>query len=193
MPLTLEAESIQASSEAAGQLTAVATVGSATSQIFMAGALSQVWGLINGLQLFVHIPLFKLSLPANAQVLINELITIATFDLVEPELMIGWIIGFPEEDENDLDAAFVESGYESKYMVNLLGFGFVILTFILLVMIVLLIMHPLKKHSQRISKRLDDTSDSIFWGFWLRFIIEDSMIALISVFCDENSFFANKT
>ena len=66
MPLTLEAESIQASSEAAGQLTAVATVGSATSQIFMAGALSQVWGLINGLQLFVHIPLFKLSLHANA-------------------------------------------------------------------------------------------------------------------------------
>ena len=125
--------------------------------------------------------------------LINELITIATFDLVEPELMIGWIIGFPDEDENDLDAAFVESGYESKYMVNLLGFGFVILTITLLVMIGLLIMHPLKKHSQRISKRLDDTSDSLFWGFWLRFIIEDSMIALISVFCDENSFFANKT
>ena len=107
--------------------------------------------------------------------------------------MIGWIIGFPDEDENDLDAAFVESGYESKYMVNLLGFGFVILTITLLVMIGLLIMHPLKKHSQRISKRLDDTSDSLFWGFWLRFIIEDSMIALISVFCDENSFFANKT
>ena len=40
MPLTLEAASIQSTSEAAGQLTAVATVGSATSQILMAGALS---------------------------------------------------------------------------------------------------------------------------------------------------------
>lgn len=40
MPLTTEAATIQASSQAAGQLTAAATVGSAASQIFMAGALS---------------------------------------------------------------------------------------------------------------------------------------------------------
>ena len=58
----------------------------------MAGALSQVWGLINGLQLFVHIPLFQLSLPANAQVIVDELITIATFDLVDPKLVFGWML-----------------------------------------------------------------------------------------------------
>ena len=40
MSLTPEAKSVQASSEAAGQITTITTVGSATSQVFMSGALS---------------------------------------------------------------------------------------------------------------------------------------------------------
>ena len=98
--------------------------------------------------------------------------------------MFGPLIEFPEEDENEIEAAFAESGYESKYMVNLLGFGFIILTCTFIVTIGLLALHPLKRLSNSLASRLNRISESIFWGFWLRFIIEDSMIALISVFCD---------
>ena len=66
MPLTSETEAVQASTQAAGSMTAACTLGTAISQILMSGALSQVWGMINGLQLFVHIPLFRLTLPPNA-------------------------------------------------------------------------------------------------------------------------------
>ena len=117
----------------------------------MAGALSQVWGLINGLQLFVHMPLFQLSLPANAKLLVDEMITIATFDLVEPQQVFGWLIDFPEENENELQASFVESGYSSKYMVNLLGFGFIILIWTLFTILCLIILNPFKKYSHRLS------------------------------------------
>lgn len=191
MAQTTEAKSVQASSEAAGQITTLTTVGSATSQVLMSGALSQVWGLINGLQLFVHIPLFQLSLPANAQTLVDQLITIATFDLVEPEVVFGWMLEFPEEDENALDPSFTESGYESAYMINLLGMGFIVFIAILLVILCILLLHPLRKHSRGLSQRLDTVSGSIFWGFWLRFLIEDSLIALIAVFCDQYSIQAN--
>ena len=39
--------------------------------------------MINGLQLVAHIPLFTLTLPANAMVLFNELATLVSFDYFE--------------------------------------------------------------------------------------------------------------
>lgn len=49
----------------AAQLSAGATATTALTQIAMSGALSQVWGLINGLQIFVHMPLLSIDLPSN--------------------------------------------------------------------------------------------------------------------------------
>jgi hypothetical protein len=47
----------------------------------MNGALSQIWGLINGLQLLVHMPLFHVYIPKVAMELVEKLIDIATFDI----------------------------------------------------------------------------------------------------------------
>ncbi len=44
-------------------------------------------------------PLFNISLPPNAAMLVDRMIGIATFDVVEPELVFGAILEFPEEDE----------------------------------------------------------------------------------------------
>ena len=68
---------------------------------------------------------------------------------------------------------------------------FIIFIAILLVILCILLLHPLRKHSRGLSQRLDTVSGSIFWGFWLRFLIEDSLIALIAVFCDQYSIQAN--
>ena len=150
----------------------------------MSGALSQVWGMINGLQLFVHIPLFNINLPANAHALVDQMITIATFDIVEPEFVFDGIFEFPEENEEDLNEKFSESGYDSAFMINLLGMGFIVLVITVMIMMFLLIFWPFKGFSKSIMKVHTNVSSSIFWGFWLRFIIEDSLIALIAVFCD---------
>ena len=72
-------------------------------------------------------------------------------------------------------------------MVNLLGMGFIILVWTLLTIVGLIVLYPLRKYSLRLSNRLDKISDGIFWGFWLRFVIEDCLVALISVFCDTYS------
>ena len=83
----------------------------------MSGALVQLWGMINGLQLFVHIPLFEISMPANAKLLVDSLTAIATFDIVEAQTIFGGIIEFPDEDEDDLNPKFVESGYDHRDMI----------------------------------------------------------------------------
>jgi len=37
-----------------------------TANLFMSAVLSQVWGMINSLQIFIHFPLFKVQFPDNA-------------------------------------------------------------------------------------------------------------------------------
>ena len=76
-------------------------------------------------------------------------------------------------------------------MVNLLGMGFIVLMWTLFVILGVQVLGPMRKYSHRLSQRLDKISAGIFWGFWLRFVIEDSLIALIAVFCDQYSFKAS--
>jgi len=54
---------------------------SAILKLVMNGALSQVWGMINGLQLFTHMPLFNVIIPPLAMKLVKTTINIATFDI----------------------------------------------------------------------------------------------------------------
>jgi hypothetical protein len=55
----------------------------------LTGALSQVWGLINGLQLIVHLPLVaKATFPHMTKEIFDVIITIAQFDLIDSETYI---------------------------------------------------------------------------------------------------------
>jgi len=75
-------------------------IASAVLKLVMNGALSQVWGMINGLQLFTHMPLFRVTIPPLAMKLVTTIINIATFDI--PYINIKDIFGesaLPEIDE----------------------------------------------------------------------------------------------
>ena len=44
--------------------------------------MSYLWALIQSLQMFVYLPLFNVTLPANLQVVFAALIKVATFDVL---------------------------------------------------------------------------------------------------------------
>ena len=50
-------------------------------QTLMAGTLAQVWGMINGLQLVVHLPLINVFFPQNAFIIVDKILMVATFDI----------------------------------------------------------------------------------------------------------------
>ena len=58
-----------------------AVVGTTLVTVFVTGALSQVWSLLNGMQIFIHFPLL-LSFPQYSKLLTDAFIKIATFDIV---------------------------------------------------------------------------------------------------------------
>ena len=71
-------------------LTSVVTVG----QTILSGSLSQVWGMINGLQIMVHLPTMNVDFPVNVMKLVNATVTVATFDI--PGLDIDSILQHEE-------------------------------------------------------------------------------------------------
>lgn len=123
----------------------VAAASTAIVNILLVGTLSQVWGLINGLQLFVHLPLVGIDLPKHTTLVLGKLITVAQFDIVENELVFGELITFEEEDEDTLRANFVETGYESDYAFVNMGTNVIILTILLFFILLLSFCFPCSK------------------------------------------------
>ena len=67
---------------AAGASTQAATAATLGVNVALSGAMSQVWGMINGMQLMVNLPLFDIQFPPISQAMVEDLITIATFDVL---------------------------------------------------------------------------------------------------------------
>ena len=149
----------------------------------MTGALTQLWGMINGLQIFVHLPLFDINMPASAQIMIEKLLHIAHFDIVESEQAFGWLMDFPEEDENLILGNYNDSGYESAFTINLLGTGFIFIFVLCAIMVLLLITWPITKLYAQAKKPHDKVMDPIFWSIWIRYMLEESLVIFIAVFC----------
>ena len=112
-------------------------LGVATTAV-MGGAMQQVWGLINGLQVFVHLPTLGVLFPEPAQELVDYIVGIANFDLI-PNLdnYYGELFEKPDEDEDNMISKFVDTGYESRYFIINAGSLFVFFL-LLLVLIALL-------------------------------------------------------
>ena len=51
--------------------------------ILMAGSLTQVWAMIEGLQVVTHMPLFKIKSPGNVNTLTDFFAEMANFNVID--------------------------------------------------------------------------------------------------------------
>jgi hypothetical protein len=86
--------------------------------LMMAGSLNQLWSMLNGLQLAVHLPLFFVVFPANANYFLTYLIDLATFDIL-PAGSVSLFFTFPVKPSFNL--AFQSCHYASMYAIENLG------------------------------------------------------------------------
>ena len=96
----------------------------------MSGAMSQVWGMINGLQIIVNFPLFRATFPDLSGMMVESLITIATFDVLPSGDVIDETLLPPADDEQDMEK-FNDIGFESNYMIINLGTMFLMFVIML--------------------------------------------------------------
>ena len=89
----------------AGQVASAAVVSSAIVSTIVAGSLSQLWGLINGMKLMIYMRLLSIYFPDNASWVISNLIPIANFEL--PYLTVrGAFFWLSELPDSELDSSF---------------------------------------------------------------------------------------
>ena len=88
--------------------------------IFLQGSLNQVWGMINNLQVIIHAPLINVQFPANAFMLYEVMITVASFDIMPSDIILPEM--FPKLDqENPFSDKFERLGFETQYVTMNLG------------------------------------------------------------------------
>ena len=118
MPSAAQAATIAGTGGSMEAVSATAGVTNFVVSLIMAASLNQLWSMINGLQLAVHMPLFNAKMPANAGFFVSFLITVATFDLL-PEKVLPLIFDLPVKEPYNL--AFQSCGYGNMYAVLNLG------------------------------------------------------------------------
>ena len=115
--------------------------------IVLALSLNQLWSMLNGLQLLVHMPLFRTHFPPNALLMVSFITKIATFDLL-PESWVLASIDLPVFDKGPLSLEFEECGYEYIYPIYNLGTTFFLIQVYFGMLFVYILLLPLSKCSK---------------------------------------------
>ena len=71
--------------------------------IIMAGSLSKVWNMIEGMQVVTHMPLFKVKSPGNVNAFIAFFAEIGNFDVVDTGAVTSEFVYIPEVDAVSLN------------------------------------------------------------------------------------------
>ena len=139
-------ESVETLCQTAAVVGGVAAGSSGIIQTLIAGSLSQLWGMINPLQILVHTRLFNVKFPSNASLITSSIITVATFDIpyVNVDAILGKVTLLSKKEEIDkpdvfhddsasvaeLKGGLEELGYGSRFIGRTMGsiYIFIIIT-----------------------------------------------------------------
>lgn len=158
---------------AAGKSTQAATAATLGVNIALSGAMSQVWGMINGMQLMVHLPLFDVSFPPLSQSMVENLITIATFDVMPSDDVLGATLDPPEQEQQN--EKFQQIGFESSWMIVNLGTMFLTFVIMLFIPVLLLLIKPCRAKSHWLDKKYSSMMQALHGNMFIRYLMEGSL------------------
>ena len=162
-----------------------AVIASALTSVLVGGAISHLWSLLNGMQLFVHFPLVS-EFPAYSSLMLSSIIEIATFDIISTVTLNNYeesdifdaVFETPEEQPTGVDAnykKFNDTGYESRFIIINLGMVFFTLVIMIGLAIATIVCYPCETRFIRVERRVKKIRSGLFWNGFLRFMIEGSL------------------
>jgi hypothetical protein len=115
--------------------------------VFMAGAFRQVLGMINSLQLLVHMPIINVVFPANAIAMFQVLAPIVMFDILDKlDLLVPYFPLSIEDADRTMEEfrQMQDIGYDSfNIFMNLGTLSFLVGLYICKVVTTMLLLKPL--------------------------------------------------
>ena len=147
--------------------------------LLLAGSLNQVWGMVNNLQIVVHSPLVNVQFPANAFLLYDVMITIATFDVLPTDDVFPSI--FPElPEDNPFNDKFDRLQIGSSFLVMNMGTMLLIFTFYSVLYAIYPCVKFIKNEAKCAKKLEKKIRNMIFWNHTIIFFYEGYLDILIS-------------
>ena len=142
--------------------------------LVMSGSMSQIWGMVESLQVVSHLHLFDVKTPGNVQsfmVFFNE---ITDFEVLPAEEWTDSMLYAPESVPPSLN--FQQAGHDSSlFLPNLGSMFYIMLAYVGLYVFYFLVVWPLAKCSPKIERFSAKLKDFLLWNGTMRFFIESYM------------------
>ena len=74
-------------------------VGNFVLNILMSSSMSALWGMINSLQILIHLPIFSIPIPLNARLFYAAIIAVTQFDVLPTDTINKWLFEFEDSEE----------------------------------------------------------------------------------------------
>ena len=181
---------IQSRIEKSGKAVLQAATGaSVIIKVATKGALSRVWGMINGIQMIVHVPLFNVKFPESATTITAALIDVATFDIPyfdvisifgeknlrnHTEIFKKDIFADNDADKSHLELELDHLGYSSHYLSVCLGSVYLTMVGSILLLILIVLLYPLKNVRQALFVQ-NKLKSWLCWNFIIRLLLQASL------------------
>ena len=87
-----------------------------------------LWGMVNTLQLILHMNMLNVLMPANVQLFFSLIIDMVNFKIIKTDTIINGLFGLKEKAEGSINPAYKQTGYGSSNI--LLNLGLLLLAII---------------------------------------------------------------
>ena len=144
--------------------------------------MSQIWGMINSMQVFSHLPALTVDLPNYSNSAIASILEISSFEVIPVSDFLDMILTAPDGDGDDAMPAAIDIEYESYYMIKNLGALLVIFCFIITVPPALvMLLQPFIDNFEFAKNKRASLVDSLRGNMQIRFIVEGCLDIFICV------------
>ena len=126
--------------------------------------------MINTHQLILLMPLFEIQMPANAQVFFNRINEIASFDLINIEPYINWILRL--EETEPFNSNFDAIGFGSMYFLNNMNSLLLAFVFYFLQILLSLVVDRLQIKHKRLNNLAKRLRHTLFYNMILEILTE---------------------
>jgi hypothetical protein len=146
--------------------------------------------MIGGVQLMISIPLLAVNFPANANMLVNNLLMIANFDIpyFNMDDILGptlWNLGDDDSVLGDMtnDGALIgrlsELGYNTRYLSRFMGSVYIIMVGSICILLVIGLLQLCKKN-KHLGKIESYLNKKFLWNFYISLVSQPTLELTIS-------------
>lgn len=145
--------------------------------LFLGGALQQLFSAIRKLTIMVHLLIINVKIPANAQLFFAALLGFVSFDVIELGPYIKAGLKLPEETDL-INDNFGYLGYSSSYFV--INLGTLLIPMVYFITMLFFYAGTVCVKNEKFNRVRNWLTKDLLWNSIISFIIESYMIVCIS-------------